>query len=262
MTKDIQYYFFKYPAIFIIVFLIFTVRLNAQENIKITLEKANSEYAKGNYQNAIGLYKQIEDAGYEAPGLYYNLGNAWFKTNNYPSAILYYEKAKRLDPSDEDIEFNIKVANSKIIDKIDIVPELFYNRWWKTIYSLTTSYGWAVFSILSLTLFLLLIGLYLFSGKMQIRKFCFYFSFLFLITTLLALDFAFIQQKIVANSNEAIIFTPVVSVKSSPDANSIDLFVIHEGTKVEITDNIGDWSEIRIANKSKGWIKKDNYQKI
>jgi tetratricopeptide (TPR) repeat protein len=261
MAKENRYNFLKYTTLLLFVNLFFTLTLFAQDN-NVTLDKANSEYAKGNYQSAIGLYKQIVDAGFQAPELYYNLGNAFFKTNNFPAAILYYEKAKRLNPADEDIEFNIKVANSKIIDKIDIVPELFYKRWWKAMYSLTSAKGWAIYSIISLVVFLLLIGLYLFSAKLQVRKFSFYISFLFLISTLLSLNFAFIQQKLISSSDEAIIFTQVVNVKSSPDANSIDLFVIHEGTKVEITDNIGDWSEIRIANKSKGWIKKENYQKI
>ncbi len=252
---------FKYTLIILFVFIGFINNLKAEDNY-IALDKANNEYAKGNYQNAIGLYQDIIKTGYEASELYYNLGNAYFKNNNLPSAILYFEKAKRLNPTDEDIDFNIKVANNKIIDKIDIVPELFYNRWWKAMYSLRSTNGWAILSIVSITIMLLLIGLYLFSNKMKIRKLCFSFSFLFFVITILTINFAFIQQKQIINSNEAIIFLPTVSVKSSPDANSTDIFVIHEGTKIQITDNIGEWSEIRIANKSKGWIKKDSYEKI
>jgi tetratricopeptide (TPR) repeat protein len=261
MIKEHKKNFKKYVFIFLLVFLSFVGNLKAQDNY-ITLDKANNEYAKGNYQNAIGLYLQIIKTGFEAPELYYNLGNAYFKANNYPSAILYFEKAKRLNPTDEDIDFNIKVTNNKIIDKIDIVPELFYIRWWKAMYSFNTTNGWAILSIISLTSLLLLTGLYLFSSKVLIRKLCFAFSFLFIVITALTLNFAFIQQKNISSSNEAVIFTPTVSVKSSPDVNSVDLFVIHEGTKIEITDNIGEWSEIRIANKSKGWIKKDCYEKI
>jgi tetratricopeptide (TPR) repeat protein len=252
---------YKFTLIISLIILCFIGNIKAEDNYT-TLEKANSEYAKGNYQNAVGLYLQIVKTGYEASELYYNLGNAYFKSNNIPSAILYYEKAKRLNPADEDIDFNIKVANNKIIDKIDIVPELFYNRWWKAFYNLNTAKGWAIWSIVSLTLLLVLIGLYLFSNKIIIRKLCFAFSFLFLVTTALSLNFAFIQQKLLTNSKEAIVFTPTVSVKSSPDINSVDLFVIHEGIKIEITDNIGEWSEIKIANGSKGWIKKDAYEKI
>jgi len=247
----------------IVLFIIFCIhfKLIAQDNSTIFIN-ANNEYAKGNYQNAIGLYQQILKTGFEAPELYYNLGNAYFKTNTLPSAVLYFEKAKRLSPTDEDIEYNIKVVNNKLIDKIDIVPELFYIRWWKAIYSQNSANGWALFSIISLCIFLLLLAIYLFSYRITFRKLSFYFSFVFLLTTILALDFSFIQKRLSANSNEAIVFSPSVSVKSSPDANSVDLFVIHEGIKIEITDNIGDWSEIKIANGSKGWVKKEEYQKI
>jgi len=225
-------------------------------------DNANSEYAKGNYQNAVGLYLKIIEAGYEAPELYYNLGNAYFKTNNIPAAILYFEKAKRLDPSDEDINYNIQVANTKIIDKIDIVPELFYNRWWKSLYNLYSFDGWAVFSIISLIILLILVLFYLFSTDIRIRKIGFTLSILFFFITFSSVVFASKQYNIYRNSNEAIIFSPTVSVKSSPDAGSIDLFVIHEGSKVIITDQIGDWAEIRIANSSKGWVKKDTYRTI
>jgi len=252
---------FKFTLIILFILLNFTGNLKAQDNY-ITLDKANNEYAKGNYQSAIDLYLQIIKTGYIAPELYYNLGNAYFKSNNFPSAILFYEKAKKLNPADEDIDFNIKVANNKIVDKIDIVPELFYIRWWKAVYNLYSANGWAILSIISLTILFLLIGLYLFSKKIAVRKLCFGFSFLFLILAALTLNSAFIQQKQLISSKEAIVFTPTVSVKSSPDANSVDLFVIHEGIKIEITDNIGDWSEIKIANGSKGWIKKDSYEKI
>jgi tetratricopeptide (TPR) repeat protein len=133
----------KYKLLFLFAFLFITSNLKAQDN-NITLDKANNEYAKGNFQNAISLYQEIIKTGYIAPELYYNLGNAYFKTSNYPSALLFYEKAKRLNPTDEDIDFNIKVANNKIIDKIDIVPELFYLRWWKAMYSLNTANRWAI----------------------------------------------------------------------------------------------------------------------
>lgn len=257
MNKTIK----KYLLSVLFLIFCFNINLRAQDNTVI-FDNANNEYAKGNYQAAIGLYQQIIKSNKVAPELYYNLGNAYFKTNNFPLAILYFEKAKRLNPTDEDIDYNIKVVNNKIIDKIDIVPELFYIRWWRTISSLNTANGWAILSIVSITSLLILVGLYLFSNRIIIRKLCFSLSFLLVVTTALFINFAFMQQGLITNSKEAIIFTPTVSVKSSPDINSVDLFVIHEGTKVEINDNIGEWSEIKIANGSKGWIKKDNYEKI
>jgi len=216
--------------------------------------KANAAYSNEMYSDAIESYLQIIDQGYESAHLYYNLGNAFFKTDDFPSAILYFEKAKLLNPNDENILFNLNVANTKIVDKIEPVPELFFRQWWRSLYNLFSADTWAKISIAGFILFFILLSFYLLSKFMKIRKLSFYTGLVILFFTIFTFTIAFQKYKLISNHKEAIIFTPTITVKSSPNPNSVDLFVIHEGSKVRILEKVGEWYEIKIASGSVGWL--------
>jgi len=224
--------------------------------------RANEEYDKELYTNAVEDYLQIIQNGYESPEVYYNLGNAYFKLDDYPSAILYYEKAKKLAPNDEDINFNLKVVNTKIVDKIEPVPELFLKRWWKAVYNMFNSTTWAWIAIVSFIVFFLLLAFYLLSNKVFIRKASFYAGVFAIFITVFSFILAFEKYQVEHNQKEAIVFTPTLTVKSSPSQSSVDLFVIHEGSKVKIIDKVGGWYEIRIASGSVGWLPVDAVKEI
>ena len=247
--------------VFIIAFFLSSSFLFAEDNVTL-LSNANKEYSKGQYNNAIELYKKIIKSGFGSFDLYYNLASSYFKVNNYPSSILFYEKANKIKPNDENVIYNLKVVNNKIVDKIENVPLFFLKRWWTAAINLFPSDTWAVFSIISFLLFFIIAAIYLLVNSVVYRKSSFYLGVLSLVFTIFFMVMAS-QQKAFADSNsEAIIFTPTVSVKSSPDDTSTDIFVIHEGTKVKITDNVGDWYEIKIANGSVGWMKASGLEKI
>ena len=226
------------------------------------IEKANNAYSEGLYTEAVELYKQVADAGYQAPELYYNLGNSYFKLTDYTSAILWYERAKRLDPANEDINFNLNVANSKIADKIDALPELFYVRWFNSLVNLFPVNSWALQTIIFFILTLTSITFYFISRRIFLRKIGFWAGILFLALTLSTLVFSFSGYRSLISQRAAIIFDPTITVKSSPDAKSIDLFVLHEGTRVQLLDRIGEWYEIRIANGSVGWLPESALEEI
>jgi tetratricopeptide (TPR) repeat protein len=221
------------------------------------IKQANKDYSAGEYNKAISGYEKVISQGYTAAELYYNLGNAYFKINDYPSAILFYEKACKLKPNDDYIETNLKIANSKIIDKIEPIPHLFYKRWWLSAQNRFTLNGWAVCIIITSVLFCLFAGIYLVSAKLIFRKTAFWSAILLLFVTLLSFTLAFQRYNSIRNQQEGIVFSPTITVKSSPDANSTDVFVIHEGTKVVITDRLDSWVEIKIANGNVGWIQKE-----
>ncbi|OYT14269.1 MAG: hypothetical protein B6I19_00830 [Bacteroidetes bacterium 4572_114] len=228
----------------------------------ILLEEANKVYNEGSYGQAIELYEKVLENGYTSAEVYYNLGNAFFKQNNFAAAILNYEKAKKIEPNDEDINFNLKIANNRIVDKIETVPELFYLQWWNSlIYALTVDqWGWT--GLISFFLLLVMALIFLLSRIVWLKKLSFWFGLLFLLISISTYALANQKFNSFRKDHEAIVFTPTVTVKSSPSESSIDLFVIHEGTKVELTDNLGDWYEIKIANGSVGWIKNDDIEKI
>jgi len=246
---------------FLIILVLVTSVVFAQDN-QALLEKGNAAYKSKYYQQAIDCYLKVIKSGFEAPSLYFNMGDAYYKLNDYPSAILYYEKAKRLKPGDEDINFNLKVANTKIVDKMETVPDFFLVRWFRGLSNIFSFNMWAILGIIFLVIFLGIFTLYLFSRTLKIRKLSFWISCLPLALTLLSFIFAQSQYSSLNNTTEAIIFSPSVTAKSTPDANSTDLFVIHDGTKVKVTDNVGDWSEIKIENGSKGWVSNSSFKII
>ncbi|MDO9512890.1 MAG: tetratricopeptide repeat protein [Bacteroidales bacterium] len=245
-------------AIFLLSFPI----LMMGNNSAAELDSATAAYTAGNYQKAIWHYQKVVDMKLESAELYYNLGNSWFKLNEMAPAILYYEKALRLDPNHADIQFNLKVANSRIVDKIDEVPQLFYERWWSKIKNLFNGNRWAFISLISFGLMLSLGILFFLTFSGNMRRLSFWSGLTIMLIFFISSGFAWQARAEKIHHNQGIVFTQSVSVKSSPDQSSTDLFVIHEGTKVRITERIGEWIEVRIANGSTGWIQKNDLKEI
>ena len=248
--------------IFGIIIFIAAWNVTHASGLQEIVARANKAYADGMYENAADLYGKILSYGYESADLYYNLGNAYFKMNDFAPAILNYERAKRLDPGNEDIRFNLQVAATRITDKIEPLPVLFYKRWYKSLLVLLPVDGWARAGIGALILALGSGLLYFISRILILRKIGFWAGLVFLFFSLVFSLFAWQNYTSVRNNTEAIVFDPTVTIKSSPDEKSIDLFVLHEGTKVQVIDRIGPWFEIRIANGSVGWLPASSVEKI
>ena len=228
----------------------------------ITKQDADAEYSKGNYQQAIKDYEELLKAG-ESAEIYYNLGNAYYRTENITRAVLNYERALLLNPADEDIRFNLQMARSKTIDKITPESEMFFFTWYRSLVNLMTIDNWARLAIASIILTLILALVYLFASPLILRKIGFYGGALFLIIFLLSNLFAFQQKQMLMKRNGAIVIAPSVSIKKTPEANSTDQGVIHEGTRVDIIDDtMRDWKEIHLADGREGWIPTSQIEKI
>lgn len=245
----------------IIIFLFFAVAAKADDNL-LLMEQANAYYNEGEYHAAIEVYEAVLENGFESASLYYNLGNAYFKINNIAAAILHFERAKKIAPFDKDIQFNLEIANSRIVDKIEPVPEIFIYRWWDQLISLQSLEKWAWISVFSFSVLLLMVLVFLLSKTVWLKKATFWLGIVFVVVFAVTVTIANQRYKAFKQQNEGIVFTPTLTVKSSPRENSTDIFVIHEGAKVYITNNIGDWYEIRIADGSKGWIRENDFEKI
>lgn len=228
--------------------------LSGQESQVALLEQANQQYVKGEYQQALSLYNQILQSGNASSELYYNLGNAYFKTGDYNHALLYYERALLLSPNDENIKFNIRMTNQYVVDNIEALPKPFFSRWLDTVVNLYSSDSWARLSIISFILFLLILGLFFFSRSIQMKRFSFWIGILFIVLSVFSFSFASRQKSKLVKRDNAIVFCPRVTVKSSPSASGTDLFLIHEGLKIQITDSLGKWKEIRLTDGNKGWL--------
>jgi tetratricopeptide (TPR) repeat protein len=238
----------------ITLFLCFAVTLSLTANDQENYRKANQAYQQKEYDKAIELYGNLEEKGIISHELFYNLGNAWYKKGDIAHAILYYERALKINPGDEDAAFNLKLTTLKVIDKIDAVPQIFYKRWVITITSLMTPKGWSITLIIFLWTALIFALIFLFGNSTGIRKTGFYLMLVFLFLFLITFIPAGKSHTMYYIQKNAIIMTPSVYVKSSPDEKGNDLFIIHEGTKVEVLEELNNWYKIKLLNGNIGWL--------
>ncbi|MBR5325193.1 MAG: BatD family protein [Prevotella sp.] len=243
--------------------LVLTICLtSATESHAVTKVEADSAYARGEYQQAIKDYEALLKQGASAD-LYYNLGNAYYRSENITRAVLNYERALLLSPGDRDIRFNLQIAQSKTIDRIVPESEMFFFTWYRSLVNLMSVDGWARTSLVSLSLVIILLLVYLFSDRIWLRKIGFFGGFVLLVLFILSNVFAWQQKQNLLYRKGAIVITPSVTVKSTPASNGTDLFVLHEGTKVTITDgSMKGWKEIRIADGKEGWLESKQLEEI
>jgi tetratricopeptide (TPR) repeat protein len=242
--------------------LLYLPSLLFSQDFQSLFNKANTFYQKKDFKKAIELYDSIQKSGFQSPDLYFNMGNAHFKLQQYPQAILYYERAKRMTGNNEDVVFNIALTNLNIADKIDPINELWIVDTWNKLVNSRDSESWSIILIVILWCSLLFITLFNFSASTIIRKIT---SFLFLLSFISFIFTGIItykRYKIETNINSAIVFTPTVYVKSAPDAQSTDIFIIHEGVKVEIIEKVGEWYQVKLADGKKGWLLYNNLEII
>lgn len=225
-------------------------------------DMANTAYINGNYKSAIHLYEEILKGQQASMKLYYNLANAYFKNRELAQAILYYNRALRLAPGNEDIRYNLKVAEARTKDTIEAIPEFFMATWIRSLHHMMRSAAWTVLSILFLVTALSLFLLYLLAQRLHLRKVGFYgtlvAALLFVLTTWCAVA----ERSEIMDESRAVVMPATAAVKSSPDNTAIDLFLLHEGTVVEITNRLDKWSEIVLGDGKKGWIESNKIEVI
>ncbi len=219
-----------------------------------TKAEANSAYVDGRYQQAAEVYEQLLSEGV-SPELYYNLGNCYYRMEEMPQAILAYERALRLAPGDADIRFNLQMARSKTVDKIVPESEMFFVTWYRSVVNMTSADGWGRTALVALALAIVLLLIYLFTNPLWLRKLGFFGGLAMLVLLLVSNIFAWQQMRQAENRSGAIIFESAVPVKSTPTNNGTDLFILHEGTRVDIIDQtMNDWREIRVPDGKQGWV--------
>lgn len=219
-------------------------------------------YLDGRWTEACDAWSSISALGIESCELYYNIGNSYFKMGDYSHAILNYERARRLDPSDADVAHNLEFANSMIQDKIEVIPDIFFEAWGRKVCWKLPSDTWTVMFFLFFALALGCGVVFFLSGGRR-RKICFYSGIVLLLVALLCVDFAQWQKSDYIKDTSAIITRAVTSVKSSPSReSSTDLFILHEGTKVKVLDTVGDWNNIELSDGRQGWIKGSDIEMI
>jgi tetratricopeptide (TPR) repeat protein len=243
----------QYILIFIFISLLVREAVSQDTN-KDKFYQGVTYFTAGSYKEALQIWTDIYNTGYRSANLDYNIGNAYFKLNNIPSAILFYERAYLLKPADENINYNLLIARTLIIDRFQEIPELFFIKWYNFVSLFLSTNSWAKISITSFILFLLLLSLYIYSSRYRHKIIGFWLGVLFIVLSLTSLAFTIRNKSLVYDSHKAIISSSMVNGKSSPDKSGNDIFVLHEGTKVTVEDGVGEWSEIRLSDGNKGWV--------
>ena len=222
--------------------------------------QANANYAEGNYTEAVQQYQEVL-AEQPSAEVYYNLGNAYFKQGELSQSILAYERALRLKPTMKDAKHNLQFAQTRIVDNIEDTQSFFLSSWLKTVRKSLNQQAWIIFSISLFVFALVGFFFFAFSRTIWLRKTAFYTSLVALLISICACANAGSLHKRDSLRAEAIITQGIVNAKASPDRSGTDLFTIHEGTKVRITDVIGDWCCIHVGNNI-GWMQLAHLERI
>ena len=230
--------------------------------VKDILRKGNTYYREGAYDKAIEEYKKLVDEGYVGTSLFYNLGNANYRIGKIGYAILYYEKALELSPLDEDVKHNLDFAHLSTVDRIQPLPRFFLFDWWEALLGLFSDNGWAYVVFVFYLLVILLAGTYSYSNTVKEQKIFFFSSIACVFLLAFSISLLVIKVKREATLKSGVIVEQVVTVKFSPDPQSTDAFMIHEGLKVNLEDQLDNWIKIRLADGKVGWVLEENIEGI
>ena len=240
----------------VIILVLFFNGISAQE-LNNKFEQGNAAYREAKYDKAVELYTQILAEAKDAPELYFNLGNAYYRQNMIALSVLNYEKALLLAPDDEAIKHNLERANLLVKQKIEPIPEFFLSVLFLTIRNLFSVEFWTVSSITFFIIMLVLASVFVFSSNTRKRKLSFLASIVFLLLFGFSFIFGFQAKKAIVIHKKAIVMKPSVDAQSSPDNLGVTIFTLSEGVKIEITNIRQDWVEIRLADGKIAWLPAD-----
>lgn len=255
----------KTYAVVIMLMMLMPMAASAQNDsyVDSLWNSANAAYVDGRWADAVKDYQMISGMGFESASLYCNTGDAFFKDGNVPMAILYYERALKLDPSYEDARYNLDLMNATIQDRIDPVPEFILKVWARDVCYIMDSDAWAVCFLVFLALTLAMVLLFILAPSAAGRRAGFFTGIVLLICASFSISFSLWQKKDYMNADDAVVMRPVASVKSSPSAeSSTDLFILHEGAKVRVLDVVGSWKKIELADGRQGWLPSEDMEVI
>jgi tetratricopeptide (TPR) repeat protein len=242
----------KKTLVFYILTLLLTSNLLSQN--KQLFDEGNTLYSDGKYQEAIDKYQAVLDSGVHSAEVYFNLGNAHYKLNHIAPSIFYYEKALQLNPDDKDIRNNLSYAQNMTIDAIETLPELGISRFFKKVVKAQSFDTWAMIAIVFMMLFVVSVLGYFFTYQTASKRFSFILGLLAISFTLICLVFALKKYDLDAKDNPAIVFAQESTVKTDPNLKGETLFLLHEGTKVQVLDHANNWYNIKLADGKTGWI--------
>ena len=231
-------------------------------NIDSLFSEANSLYQQGQFEPALERYHAIILSGSESSDLYYNMGNAAFRANSIGHAILYYEKALKIEPTHEDAIHNLEFVMRYRVDAFEEVPTFFLRAWISGFVELFAEQTWSMLAMIFFIVILAGLLLYLFSRSMVLKKLGFIGGLAALFLFILTISSAISRHRDIVDPDTGIILAPSVVVRSSPSDSGTELFILHEGTKVEVNEAVSGWQNIKVVDGREGWILAEEFDTI
>ena len=240
----------------VLLFLLISVKILPLSNPSEMIKKGNEYFLSGDYQKSIEVYEKLIADGFKGASLYFNLGNAYYRVGKIGLSILYYEKAKQFSPNDEDINHNLNFVRLQTKDKIEKLPAFFLFDWWEVLLSNLHINQLTVFSYLFFLISLIAITIYVLSNDLKVKRISFYSIFVSVTILIISVSFLILKLHREEKLKYGVLITSSTFVKSSPDPESKDVFIIHEGLKFKIEDKIENWYKIKLDDGKVGWIDK------
>ena len=250
----------KLKMFFFVVFLVVNYTFGQSPNE--VFENANTAYNNAKYEKAVSLYKEILDQGDHSASLYYNLANCYYRLNNVGESVFYYERAKLLNPNDQDIKVNSAYAQIMAIDAVELLPQTQLTRIQNSFFNSFSIEGWAILSVVLAWLCALFFGLYLWNKVTVLKRTFFILAILSSLILISSISISFIKSSTEEYTTYGILFSEKIDVWAEPNSRSEVLFLLHEGTKVQLLDALQEWQKIKIANGSEGWVKGGNIRSL
>jgi tetratricopeptide (TPR) repeat protein len=250
--------------LFILVLICF-LSINTQAAMKsyeYLFQEGNRLYQQGEYEKALEKYNEIIKMNYESAELFYNIGNCYYKIGKNAKAILYYEKALKLKPNDEDANFNLQIANMRIIDKVQSIPELFYIAYFKKLCSYFTVWQLGIIELVLYLILVLAAIIFLLSKSGRVKRIV---KIIGVVGGFLVIIFSSIfiyKIYLLEHDIKGVVMEVEVMVRSAPDESAIELFTVHEGLKVEVVNKSEGWYEVKLPDGKEGWLKASSIEII
>lgn len=232
------------------------------QDLEAMFQTANTAYENKKFKEAIDAYEKIALTGNFSPELYYNLGNSYYRTNQVGQSILNYERALRLAPGDADIRQNLAIAEQKRIDDLGVIEPFFLKKWWEGLANFVASGIWSALGILLIWLGIAGFILWLIGKERTQRKKGFLMGIALFLLSLFFFGLANTRSGIEQDSRAGVIMKKTVDLRSAPDAESKKIMAIHEGLKIDLLDQLGEWYKVRLSDGEQGWVQQDSFEKI
>jgi len=242
---------------FLIILLLLSINSVFASEVDTLMNQANQMYQNKEYDEAIEKYQAILDLEYSSAALYYNLGNAYYRSGKIGFAILNYERGLKLEPDDEDIQNNLETVKARTIDKIKEVPQIFIVDWWISFITMFSAITLQLLVIFFYLLLLVSVTIFFITKQKRIQRYLLYSSLAGLLGAIFFTIILFANVSRETSEEFAILTKNTIAAKQSPDESSNDLFVVHEGLKVAVTTQFGEWIEIKLYDGKVGWLPKD-----